>query len=139
MIIIKSKRKIIIVCLITVSFFVIISLNQKPKKVKPGEIDSKNITSFKLHNIEMRDKDISNESDRKDIINLINSVKITETGVEERAGIGYGVKIKYSNGAEFTASFLSETIAYLGDNDKAIWCKIDKDILDGLRHYYDKN
>ena len=91
-----------------------------------------------MHNIEMKEKDISRESDRKDIIKLIKSVKITETGIEERAGIGYGVKIMYSNGAEFTASFLSESIAYVGDNYKVIWCEIDKDILGALKNYYDK-
>lgn len=48
-----------------------------------------------MHNMEMKEKDISRESDRKDIIKLIKSVNITETGIEERAGFGYDVKITF--------------------------------------------
>ena len=84
------------------------------------------------------EKEIKDKSDRDKIIDLINGVKITKSDVELHAGVGFGVIITYSNGEKFSASFLATTMAY-STNDIAIWCDIDRNIVDDLRNYYDKN
>jgi len=134
------KRGILIfVFLISLSVLILGCNNkrQSQNQIQPGFIDKNKITSFKIHNILAEEKEIKNKSDRDKIIDLINGIKITKSGVEPRAGVGFGVIITYSNGDKFSESFLSETMSYSTDS-KAIWCGIDKDIVDDLRSYYDK-
>jgi hypothetical protein len=113
--------------------------NQSQKKNQPGLIDKNNIISFKVHNIITEEKEIKNQSERDKIIDLINSVKITSSDVEQRDGVGFGVIITYSNGDKFSASYLATTMVYSTNGNKAICCDIDKNIVDYLRSYYDRN
>ena len=136
MVVIISKYKIVRRNLIIVFLISILSIGCT-KQIEPGSIDTKNIKSFKIHNMMNEEKEIVNKSDRETIINLINSVKITNSNIEQRDGVGYGVKIVYSNGQIFSASFLDSTIAYT-NNRKTNWCEIDKNILSDLKKYYNK-
>lgn len=118
------------------------SQNESKQHNKFESVDKNEITSFTIHNIRAEEKEIKNKSDRDKIIDLINNVKIIKLGVEPVDGIGYGVKITYSNGEQFIASFTSANkdgimIYSIGGN--GIWCNIDKNIIDNLRSYYDKN
>ena len=132
---------LIFICLIFLFTLILGCNNQKQsqKKNQPGFIDKNNIVSFKVHNIITEEKEIKNQSDRDKIIDLINSVKITSSGVEQRDGVGFGVIITYSNGDKFSASYLATTMVYSTNENKAIWCDIDKNIVDDLRNYYDRN
>jgi len=139
------KRNIsLLICLI--SLFTLLlgcnnqnqSENSNKQHNKFGFIDKNNITSFKVHNIKAEEKKIKSKSERDKIIDLINSVNITKSGVEPVMGVGFGVIITYSNGEKFSASFLADTMIY-STNDNGIWCSIDKNIFDDLRNYYDKN
>ena len=112
--------------------------NQNKQHNKFGYIDKNDITSLKMLNIMTEEKEINDKSDRDKIIDLIDSVKITKSDVEIRFGVGFGVIITYSNGEKLSASFLATTMAY-STNDNAIWCDIDRNIVDDLRNYYDKN
>ncbi|MBC8060373.1 MAG: hypothetical protein H7Y18_06880 [Clostridiaceae bacterium] len=112
--------------------------NQNKQHNKFGFIDKDDITSLKIHNIKAEEKEIKNKSDKDKIIDLINSVNITKSSVEPLYGVGFGVIITYSNGEKFSASFLESTMLY-STGDNGTWCKIDKNILDDLRSYYDKN
>ena len=114
------------------------SHKQNKQHNKFGFIDKNDITSFKVYNINVEAREIKNESDRNKIIDLINSVSITKSGIEAVEGIGFGVIITYSNGEKFSAGFMTNTMIYLSD-EKSIWCNIDKNIEDDLRNYYDKN
>ena len=114
------------------------STNQNKKHNKFGYIDKNDISSLKIHNIMNEEKEIKDKSDRDKIIDLIDSVKITKSDVEIRLGVGFGVIITYSNGEKLSASFLATTMAY-STKDNAIWCDIDRNIVDDLRNYYDKN
>ncbi|MBU3173535.1 hypothetical protein [Clostridium estertheticum] len=146
MISLKKHKKCILflICLISLSILMVVYNNQKqnqnPNKQhnKFGHIDKKNITSFKVRNMKGEEKEIKNQSDRDNLIDLINSLKVTKSGVELRDGIGFGVIIIYSNGEKFSASFLASSMVYLID-DKSICCDIDKNIVDNLRNCYDKN
>jgi len=113
--------------------------NRSQHQNKIGFIDKNNISQFRIHNIELKEVEIKNKSDRDKIVDLINSVKIANSGVEPRDGIGFGVIITYSNGDKLLASYLSSTMAYAIDDNKTIWCDIDKDIVNDLRNYYDRN
>lgn len=141
----KCRRSIfLLICLISLSTLLLgctnkkQSTNQNKQHNKFGYIDKNDITSLKVHNIMNEEKEIKNKSDRDKIIDLINSVKITKSDVETRLGVGFGVIITYSNGEKFSASFLATTMAY-STNANAIWCDIDRNIVDALRNYYDKN
>ena len=112
--------------------------NQNKQYNKFGYIDKNDITSLKMLNIMTEEKEINDKSDRDKIIDLIDSVKITKSDVEIRFGVGFGVIITYSNGEKLSASFLATTMAY-STNDNAIWYDIDRNIVDDLRNYYDKN
>ncbi len=135
---IKENRKIVLF----ITFIVILSaLYQGCNKQSQRNTDfvkKNNISSFKIHNIGLEEKEIKNKVDRDKIIDLINSVKIIKSDVEQRAGVGYGVTITYADGKRFSSSFLSSTMVYSID-DKTNWCEIDKNIVDKLRNYYDKN
>ena len=131
------KRGILIfISLISLSALILGCNNQKQRynKNQPGFTDKNNITSFKVHNIKTEEKEIKNKSERDKIIDLINSVNITKSGVEPLMGVGFGVIITYSNGEKFSASFLAITMAY-STNDYGIWCGIDKNIVDDLRNF----
>ena len=141
----KYRRSIfLLICLISMCTLLLgcnnkkQSTNQNKQHNKFGYIDKNDITSLKVHNIMSEEKEIKNKSDRDKIIDLINSVKIIKSDVELHAGVGFGVIITYSNGEKFSASFLATTMAY-STNDIAIWCDIDRNIVDDLRNYYDKN
>jgi hypothetical protein len=135
-----TRNGFILICLISLSTLLLGCNNQKQNKQynKFVFVNKNDITSFKVHNIRAEEKEIKNKSDRDNIIDLINSVKITKSGVEPRDGVGFGVIITYSNGEKFSASFLAATMTYSTDNN-GIWCDIDKNVLDDLRNYYDKN
>ncbi|MBW9159011.1 hypothetical protein [Clostridium tagluense] len=112
---------------------------QSPNQIKFGSFDKNNISSFKLHNVGSDQKEIKNKSDRNKIIDLINSVSITKSGVEPRDGSRCGVTITYSNGQKFSVSFLASTIYYsIGDKEGTFY-DIDKNIVEDLSNYYDKN
>lgn len=118
------------------------SQNESRQHSEFGSVDKNEITSFKIHNIKAEEKEIKNKSDRDKVIDLVNNVKIIKSGIEPVDGIGYGVKITYSNGEQFIASFTSvnkEGKMIYSTGDKEIWCNIDKNIVDDLRSYYDKN
>ncbi|MBU3179246.1 hypothetical protein KPL47_23415 [Clostridium estertheticum] len=144
MINLKKHKKciLVLICLISLSILMVVYNNQKqnPNKQhnKFGNIDKNNITSFKVRNMKGEEKEIKNQSDRDNLIDLINSLKISKSGVELRDGIGFGVIIIYSNGEKFLASFLASSMVYSID-DKSIYCDIDKNIVDDLRNCYDKN
>lgn len=104
-----------------------------------GSISKDNIISFKLHNIKLEEKEINNKSDRGKIIDLINSVKVIKSNTKNIDGIGFGVTITYSNGQKFTAGFLSSSMNCSTNNNKETWYEIDKNIVNDLRNYYDKN
>ena len=132
-----NKRDILIfILLISLSTLLLVCTNKQHNKF--GYIDKNDITSLKMLNIMTEEKEINDKSDRDKIIDLINSVKITKSDVEMRYGVGYGVIITYSNGEKFSASFLATTMAY-STTANAIWCDIDKNIVDDLRNYYDEN
>lgn len=128
---------ILVLILYCFTFFTGSNNKNQIQQVKFGNISKNNITSFKIHNIDLYEKEIKNKSDRDKIIDLINSVKITKSGIEERDGVGFGVTITYSNGKKFSASFLSQTMVY-SFGGKAIYCNIDKNIVDDLRNYYNE-
>ena len=141
----RNKRSILIfIMLISLSTLLLgctnkkQNTNQNKQHNKFGYIDKNGITSLKVHNIKTEEKEIKDKSDRDKIIDLINSVKITKSDVEMRYGVGYGVIITYSNGEKFSTGFLATTMAY-STNTNAIWCDIDRNIVDDLRNYYDKN
>ncbi|MCB2358124.1 hypothetical protein [Clostridium estertheticum] len=139
----KHKRCILfLICLISPSILMVVYNNQKQDLNKQhnkfGHIDKNNITSFKVRNMKGEEKEIKNQLDRDNLIDLINRLKITKSGVEQRDGIGFGVIIIYSNGEKFSASFLASSMVYLID-EKSICCDIDKNIVDDLRNCYDKN
>ena len=141
----RNKRSILIfIMLISLSTLLLgctnkkQNTNQNKQHNKFGYIDKNDITSLKMLNIMTEEKEINDKSDRDKIIDLINSVKITKSDVEMRYGVGYGVIITYSNGEKFSASFLATTMAY-STTANAIWCDIDKNIVDDLRNYYDRN
>ncbi|MBW9153236.1 hypothetical protein [Clostridium estertheticum] len=144
MINLKRQKKCILffICLIFISILMVVYNNQNQNQNKQhnkfGHIDKNNITSFKVRNMKGEEKEIKNQSDRDNLIDLINSLKVTKSGVELRDGIGFGVIIIYSNGEKFSASFLASSMVYLID-DKSICCDIDKNIVDDLRNCYDKN
>ncbi|MCB2308132.1 hypothetical protein LGL08_08100 [Clostridium estertheticum] len=142
MINLKKHKKciLVLICLISLSILMVVYNNQNPNKQHSnfGHIDKNNITSFKVRNMKGEEKEIKTQSDRDNLIDLINSLKITKSGVELRDGIGFGVIIIYSNGEKFSASFLASSMVYLID-DKSICCDIDKNIVDDLRNCYDKN
>ncbi|MBX4264938.1 hypothetical protein [Clostridium estertheticum] len=144
MINLKKHKKCILffICLISISVLMVLYNNQNknPNKQhnKFGHIDKNNITSFKVRNMKGEEKEIKNQSDRDNLIDLINGLKITKSGVELRDGIGFGVIIIYSNGEKFSASFMASSMVYSID-DKSICCDIDKNIVDDLRNCYDKN
>lgn len=112
--------------------------NENKQHNKFGSIDKNDIVSFKMHNIKAEFKEIKSKSDRNKIINLINSVHITNTGIQSVDGVGYGVIITYSNGQKFSASFTGPTMTY-STKDNVTWCEVDKNIVEDLRNYYDKN
>jgi len=114
------------------------SQNENKQHNKFGVIDKNDIVSFKIHNIRAELKEIKSKSDRDKIIDLINSVHITKSGIEPVEGVGFGVIITYSNGEKFSASFTGSTMCYSTDNN-VIWCNVDKNILEDLRSYYDNN
>lgn len=135
---IKEYKKIVLFITLIV---ILSSLYQGCNKQSQSNTDfvkKNNISSFKIHNIGLEEKEIKNKADRDKIIDLINSVKIIKSDVEQRTGVGYGVIITYEDGKKFSSSFLSSTMVYTID-DKATWCEIDKNIVDKLRAYYDKN
>ena len=142
MIIINSKRKILmLICLLALSMLMFGCNNGNQNQIKQqnkfGAIDKNNITSFIIRNRTMEEKEIKNKTDRNKIIDLINSVHITKSGIDELAGDGFGVIITYSNGEKFTAGFLADSVAY-SFGEKTIWCNIDKNIIDNLSNYYYK-
>lgn len=135
----KYKRSILIfIFLVSLSALIFGCTNQSPKQNKTGLINKNNITSFKVHNIKAEEKEIKSKSDRDKIIELINGVNIIKSGVEPRAGMGFGVIITYSTGKKVSASFLATTMIYSSD-EKSTWYDIDKNIVDDLRNYYDEN
>ena len=118
------------------------SQDENKQHNKFGFVDKNEITSFKIHNIKAEEKEIKNKLERDKIIDLINSVNITKSGVETIDGMGFGVKITYSNGEQFLASFTSTktgAVMIYSTGDKGTWCNIDRNIVDGLRNYYNKN
>lgn len=138
----KKIKTTVITIAVIVFFALIIAIPfiiQDHNSIKIGSISSKNIKSFVINDVAGRPKDISNNAEREKIINLINSVNITERNVTPRCGGGYSIEIVYSNGQKFNAHFLSSTVSYCTDNSTATWCKIDKNIVDDLRKYYDEN
>ena len=138
-----SRRLVLLICLISLVTFMFGCNNQKESQnenkqhTKFGFLDKNDIASFKMHNIKAEEKEIKNKADRDKIIDLINSVHITKSGVEPVDGVGYGVIITYSNGQKFSASFTGPTMAYSTD-DNGTWCEVDKNILEDLSSYYDK-
>ena len=138
----------LLICLISLSTLLFGCNNQKQSQKqniqhnKFGFIDKNDISSFKVYNIKVEEKEIKNKSDRDKIIDLINSVKITKSGIQPPIGMGFGVIITYSNGEKFSAGFTTSTMGNTMGNssdEKYIWCVIDKNIEDDLRNYYDKN
>ena len=142
----KRYRRNILLLICLISLFTLLSGcnkqkqsdNQNKQHNKFGHIDKNDIVSFKVHNIKLEQKEIKNKADRDKLIDLINSVSIKKSGVEPVMGIGYGVTITYSNGQKFSASFTGPTMVYSTDNN-GTWCEIDKNILEDLSSYYDKN
>lgn len=133
------KRVFIFIFLIILSILYIGCSDQSHSPNKVDFVDKHNISSFKMHNIRGEVKEIKNKSDRDKIIDLINNVKVTKSGVEPREGVGVGVIITYKNGKKFSASFLASTMTYSTDDSKFTWCDVDKNIVDELRNYYDLN
>ncbi|QAA32947.1 hypothetical protein [Clostridium manihotivorum] len=135
-----KKNLILFILIVTLSslYYGCDSKHQNQTQSKTNFIDSNNIRSFKIHNVNGEVKEIKDKSDRDNIIDLVNSVKIAKSNVEPRDGIGYGVIITYSNGSKFSASYLSSIMSYTVD-DKSTWCEINKNITNELKHYYDKN
>lgn len=135
-----KKNILLFILIVTLStvYYGCASKSKNQTQSKSVFIDKNNISSFKMHNIRGEEKEIKDNSDRNKIIDLINSVKITKSNVELHDGIGYGVIITYANGKEFSASYLSSTMVYTIDG-KSTWCDIDKNIVDELRNYYNKN
>lgn len=84
-------------------------------------------------------KQISNKSDWEGIIKTINSVNITKSNVELLAGDPITIDIVYKNGETLSLNFLGSTLSYSTDGKTGICDEIDKDILDELRSYYNKN
>lgn len=133
----KTTIIIIIIAILLISIFCIIK-NYKDK-IKIGSISTKNIVSFEITDIAGRHKNISDNTEREKIINLINSVKIIKKNVPYPTGDGYGVEITYSNGEKFYANFLESNVSYRNNDSPGTACSIDKNIVDDLRQYYDKN
>ncbi|WP_160673846.1 hypothetical protein [Clostridium sp. C8-1-8] len=135
------KKNILIFMLMVILITVCYGCDVKSKEQtqrKADFIEKSNISSFKIHNIQSEEKEIKDKSGRDNIIDLINSVKIKKSNVEPQDGVGYGIMITYSNGKKFSASYLSSNMIYTIDN-KSTWCHIDKNIVDELKNYYDKN
>ncbi|MBZ9637660.1 hypothetical protein [Clostridium sp. FP1] len=135
------KGILLFTCLISISI-ILLGCNiqkQSQNQIKFGSFEKNNISSFKLHNVGSEQKEIKNKSDRNKIIDLINSVSITKSGVEPRAGSRCSVTITYSNGQKFSISFLASTIYYsIGDKEGTFY-DIDKNIVEDLSNYYDRN
>ena len=95
-----------------------------------------------IYKVKAEEKKIKNKLERDKIIDLTNSVKITKSGVEPVNGMAFGIKITYSNGEQFLASFTSSktgAVTIHSTGDKGSWCNIDRNTVDDLRNYYDKN
>lgn len=114
------------------------SQNENKQHNELGVINKNDIVSFKIHNVKAELKEIKSKSDRDKIIDLINSVHITKSGIEPVEGVGFGVVITYSNDEKFSASFTGSTVCYSTDNN-VIWCDVDKNIFEDLHDYYDNN
>lgn len=124
-------------CVLFISIpLLILRSNIQNKHDNSLHIDKNNIVSFKISNI-IYEKEIKNKLDRDNLIDLINSIHITKTGVDQGAGCCSSIIIKYSNGKVFSAGFLSSSMTY-SFGVKYTCCDIDKDIVDDLRNYYDK-
>lgn len=133
-----SKKSIFLFILLVIVSTSLGACGSKTKD-KNDFVSKSNIRSFKIHNIKCEEKEIKSTSTRNKIIDLLNSVKITKSDVEPRMGVGYGVIITYDDGKKFSASYLASTICYSNDDKKFTWCDIDKNIVDDLRSFYDKN
>lgn len=133
-----KKNVLLFILIFTLSTIYYGCNSQSQTQSKTDFIDKNNISSFKIHNIRAEEKEIKDKSDRDKIIDLTNSVKITKSNVEPRDGVGYGVIITYANGEKLSASYLSSIMIYTIDG-KSTWYDIDKNIVDELRNYYDKN
>lgn len=143
----KRYRRSILFLICLVSLFTLLlgcnnqeqSQHQNKQHNKFGFIDKNDIISFKVNNIKLEQKEIKNKSDRDKIIDLLNSVHITTSDIESVTGIGYGVIITYSNGQKFSANFGGDTMVYSTANNNGTTCKVDKDISDDLKNFYDNN
>lgn len=115
--------------------------NQAKKHNEFGNIDKDNITSFKISNYKAIFKEINNKADRNKIIDLLNNIKVLESGVGVPDGMGYAVEITYSNGENLTAAFVTSTGGYnmlYTSDGKSTSCYVDKNMQDELKKYYDK-
>jgi hypothetical protein len=106
-------------------------------KIKFSPVTDNKISSLIINNFG-EIKEIKSKSDIAGLIDLINSVNITKSNVETPTGMGIGVIVKYSNGQEFQACFLSSTMGYNLGSERGTCSMIDKDIVDTIRSYWNK-
>lgn len=132
-------RILILASLIIVLILIGSYYDNSKHHTKIGHIDKYDITSFKIRNIDGMEKEIKNKSDRDRLIDIINSIKVTKNDVELGAGDSFNITIKYSDGENFSANYLSNCMSYSTDNNKNVTsCNIDKDIVGELRTTYNK-
>lgn len=127
----KNKMLILVVIL---SVFMLVGCNKSSAKSQNKIVNENGIVSLKIFNIKAESKDIKNKPETTKILELINSIKIVESDVIGKIGMGYSVNIIYSNDKIENLTFLESSMLH---NEK--WYEIDKNIVDELRNIYDKN
>lgn len=94
-------------------------------------VNSNKVISLRIHNIKGEYKDVKSKSDITRIVSLINSIGMVKYESELKAGVGYGVEIKYVNGKTENFSFLSSSMIHNGEP-----YVIDKNLVDDFRDIY---
>jgi len=138
----KRNRKNIVLFISLLSIFALSVLSYSIFKQhnKLGSVSKNHITSFKVHNIRLEEKEIKNKSDRNKIIDLINSINITKSPKEIPDGCGYGITITYLNGEKLNVNFPGDTFMSYSTGDNPEGCEVYANTVeDTLKNYYDKN